>query len=168
MRSTPRRTRDPSASDRDCPRLTINVIAASITALRGELVAPQLVWTPLMRCDWRMEITVCEVSTPTPQEVAASTPAAAGIETLAQIEHRSDDLIQVLATAGERAMRFMVWTHDVIAGYPRPAGRQWNRVTIDDTFHLGSRRRDGSWTSYMRSVGLSPLVDVADLPSRDL
>jgi hypothetical protein len=154
--------------------LPVEVAAASITALRCGAAAPQLIWTPVLQCRWRLQIGVWRSYQATdsagPFEEALGWPPAewvpqrGGVEIVVLIEHRSQELVELMDRLDGRPVRVMVWTHDEISGHPRESGQQWTRITVDDLFHVTSRRAEQGFATWMASPVPSPIVDVSDVP----
>lgn len=148
---------------------TVNVVAASITALRSGPVAPVLVWSPMVVCRWRLRVVVSR----SPQDVFRDVdgfgwspecdvgrPAA----TIVVIEHGVEDLAKVLVDLGGRPVRLMAWTPKRLGDSGPPVDSTWTRITVDELFYLTSRRLSDRWVSVLASAILTPLVEASDPP----
>lgn len=160
----------PTGSRRAVFDQSVEVTAASITALRRNPAAPALVWPPTRPCNWRLRFIAADAPTPELLDLAqmGEPPVRSNLEfdaatTVVCIEHRSTDLTTTLLGLGNRPLRLMVWTHDEVAGYPRQASAQWTRLTVDELMHVATRRFLVGWTSCLASVKLKPLVEVSDV-----
>lgn len=155
----------------------VDVVAASITALRSGEAAPAVVWAPERRCRWTLRLAV-PASAPAAVALLSSfrwVPSPDHVRhgvagTIVMIEGAGTDLAEVMAGLGPRPVRLMAWAANPTGVSGEHGGDGWVRITVDDLSYLAGRLdpdldETSRWTLCLSSPIPMPLVEVLDLPN---